>query len=314
MSVYVRHKLNGVCREDWLAMRKEGIGGSDSSVILGLNPFTSEMELWMDKVGSMPEKPASEAMRLGNELEDYVARRFCEETGKKVRRRKMMFGNTDYPWALANVDREIVGECAALECKTTNPFSHFDFDSGEIPPHYYVQCCHYMAVCGYARMYLAVLVLGKGFYHYVIERDDKEIEALMQSESEWWDKHVVRGEMPGPDGSKSAAEAIKVLFPKAEEGESQLLYSLEGTLRQIDQLNTEIGRMEKDRDMLRQQVQCAMGNAEIGISDGWKITWKNQQSTRVDSKLLREEYPTIYAAVAKQTSSRVLRISKKKGA
>ena len=62
MSVYVRHKLNGVGRGDWLAMRKEGIGGSDSSVILGLNPFTSEMELWMDKVGSMPEKPASEAV------------------------------------------------------------------------------------------------------------------------------------------------------------------------------------------------------------------------------------------------------------
>ena len=314
MSVYVRHKLNNVSREDWLVMRKEGIGGSDSSVILGLKPFTSEMELWMDKVGSMPEKPASEAMRLGNELEDYVARRFCEETGKKVRRRKAMFANTAYPWALANVDREIIGECAALECKTTNPFSHFDFDSGEIPPHYYVQCCHYMAVCGYARMYLAVLVLGRGFYHYGTERDDKEIEALMQSESEWWDKHIVHGEMPDPDGSKSAAEAIRVLFPRAEEGESQLLYSLEGTLRQIDQLNTEIGRMEKDRDMLRQQVQCAMGNAEIGISDGWKITWKNQQSTRVDSKLLREEYPTIYAAVAKQTSSRVVRISKKKGA
>ena len=100
MSVYVRHKLNGVGRGDWLAMRKEGIGGSDSSVILGLNPFASEMELWMDKVGSMPEKPASEAMRLGNELEDYVARRFCEETGKKVRRRKMMLRVRDISSAM----------------------------------------------------------------------------------------------------------------------------------------------------------------------------------------------------------------------
>ena len=72
---YVKHPLRKVGREEWLELRREGIGGSDAAIIAGLNRFGSEMELWADKKGMAPEKEATEAMKIGVELEDYVARR-----------------------------------------------------------------------------------------------------------------------------------------------------------------------------------------------------------------------------------------------
>ena len=151
----------GMDIEEWRNLRRKSLGGSDASVIVGLNNWKSSYTLWADKKGYLPNTEDNEAMRIGSDLEEYVARRFTEATGKKVKRRNYMFLHDKYDFITANVDREIVGEKAGLECKTTNVFAKSDFENGEIPLYYYCQCMHYMAVMGYEKMYLAVLVLGK---------------------------------------------------------------------------------------------------------------------------------------------------------
>lgn len=309
MSTYVMHKLGkDVSHGQWLEYRREGIGGSDASIIAGLNQFGSEMELWLDKIGRGVEKPVTEAMRLGTELEDYVARRWMEETGKKVERRHAIYGNTDYPFALANIDRKVKGENAGLECKTTNPFSRYDFEEGEIAPYYYVQCVHYMAVMGFDRMYLAVLVLGKGFYTFVIERDEDELKRLMAAEKEWWEKHIGNGEMPDPDGSSSAAGVLKRMYPVAQEGEHKLLYGKEGDMARYIDLTGEIDRLKKEQEAIKQGLCMMMGEAEEGSARGFKVTWKNQNSARVDSKKLKDKYPLVYADCSKQSAGRIFRL------
>ena len=69
--------------EEWLQARKSGIGGSDAGAICGLNPYTSPLAVYQDKVSETVEEKDNEAMRQGRDLEDYVARRFMEETGKR---------------------------------------------------------------------------------------------------------------------------------------------------------------------------------------------------------------------------------------
>ena len=71
-------------RAQWLAERKKSLGGSDMGAVLGMNNYTSPMAVWMDKTGRLPEKEQTEWMRLGTDLEDYVAQRFCEVSGLKV--------------------------------------------------------------------------------------------------------------------------------------------------------------------------------------------------------------------------------------
>ena len=135
-------KVKDLSREQWLELRRQSIGGSDSATVVGLNPFSSKLTLYADKKGILPEKEDSEAMRLGRDLEDYVAQRFSEETGKKVKRSGYMWQHPTYEFLTVNIDREIEGEDAFLEAKTTMNYEKHDYESGEIPMRFYVQCVH----------------------------------------------------------------------------------------------------------------------------------------------------------------------------
>ena len=154
----------GMSREDWLAQRRKTIGGSDAAAIVGLSRYSTPYTIFMDKTGRLPDKPDTEAMRLGRDLEDYVAKRWQEATGKKVRRLQAMLYNPLYPFAHADVDRMVIGEDAGLECKTTSTLDVKQFNGVEFPEKYYAQCVHYLAVTGVKRWYLAVLVFGRGFF------------------------------------------------------------------------------------------------------------------------------------------------------
>ena len=118
--------------KEWLENRRKGIGGSDAGSICGLNPYSSAIAVFQDKTQPLTEKPDNESMRQGRDLEEYVARRFMEETGKKVRRANAIFYKEEQPFMLANVDRLIVGENAGLECKTASAYSADKWKDGHI--------------------------------------------------------------------------------------------------------------------------------------------------------------------------------------
>lgn len=119
MSNLHKIKTIGMDKQTWLEHRRHSIGGSDAAAIVGLNDYASPYSVWADKTDRLPEKEDSEAMRQGRDFEEYVAARFTEATGKKVRRCNFIIQNPDYPFAHANIDRQIIGEDAGLECKTT---------------------------------------------------------------------------------------------------------------------------------------------------------------------------------------------------
>ena len=76
----------GMEHKEWLRLRKGGIGGSDAGAMCGLNPYRSPMAVYWEKTTDTLDLSDNEAMRQGRDLENYVAQRFTEETGKKVRR------------------------------------------------------------------------------------------------------------------------------------------------------------------------------------------------------------------------------------
>lgn len=182
----VRISTRGMSRDDWLTQRRKTIGGSDAAGIVGLSQYATPYSVWANKTGRLLEPEDNEAMRQGRDLEEYVARRWEEYTGKTVRRSNALLYNSLYPFAHADIDRTVVGENAGLECKTTAALNVKQFKGVEFPEKYYAQCVHYLAVTGCSRWYLAVLVFGKGFFTFVLERDQAEIDALMAAEQEFW--------------------------------------------------------------------------------------------------------------------------------
>lgn len=293
-------------REEWLASRRNGIGGSDASAILGVNPYSTPLTVYMDKTGEGKEEGTNEAMRQGTDLEPYVAQRFMDETGLKVKKCNRILQHPDYPWMLANIDRQIVGMNAGLECKTTSPYSKFKFDEGEINPHYYWQCMHYMAVTGAEKWYVAVLVLGKAFHVFEIARDEGAIQTLTGAEREFWKEHVVPKVPPLPTGSDADDEAITTLFPQGDmDGDDVMaLDGLDDELnlramkaQQRDALDAEIKEID-------QHLKMAMGQFQRGVSEHWRVNWTNTSTSRVDTKKLKEKYPDVAAACMKETTGR----------
>ena len=294
MTAAILAKTLDMPRDKWLELRQQGIGGSDAAAIVGLDRYRSAFDVYAEKIGLKPEQPDNEAMRQGRDLEQYVAERFMEATGKKVRRRNAILQHPEHHWMLANIDRRVVGENAGFEAKTTSVLNRTKFAQGEFPPNYYVQCVHYMAVTGADRWYLGVLVLNKAFHVFTIERDEAEVQALIEAEKHFWENHVLKQIPPTPDGSESTSEIIKQLFPEAREREEVALYGHEEKIQQYLELDARVKELTQERDAIKQELQLALADAEIGRAQGYVVEWKNQTRQALDTQRLKKEQTEIY--------------------
>jgi putative phage-type endonuclease len=299
--------------DEWRKLRKNSIGGSDASVVVGLNKYRSEYALWADKKGYTADTPDNEAMRVGRDLEQYVAQRFMEATGKKVRRRNAMFMHDDYDFLTANVDREIVGENAGLECKTTMNRAGYKYAEGEVEPYYYCQILHYMNVMNYDVMYLAVLVFGDGFYWIPFYREERleEMEALAGAEIDWWEKYVINGEQPDVDGSTSTSDVLSQIYPRSEVS-TIVDSSLTDTLQSLTELKKTEKEIKEKVAELENTVKAKMGEAEKCVCGDFEVNWKTTTTTKLDTTKIKKEAPEIYEKYIKTSSSRRFTIKEAK--
>lgn len=296
-------------REEWLSWRRKGIGGSDAAALVGLSRWATPFSVYADKMGLSEDKPDTEAMRQGRDLEEYVARRFADDTGKRVRRCNAILVHPQYDFLLANVDRMVDGENAGLECKTMNPRSPAaaQLEDGSVPEQYYCQCQHYMMVTGCERWYLAILVLGTGFYWFDIPRHEDDISALQAAEVAFWRGYVETGVMPAPDGSDACTHTLKGMYPTATPGtEIALTDSL--PLDTLAQIKAQIKMLEEAKAKIENTVLLAMEDAEIGRARGWRVSLKNCVSTRIDLDALRTDHPEIVEQYKKITTYRRLTV------
>lgn len=284
--------------EQWRELRREGIGGSDASAIVGMNPYVSPFSLYMDKVGLLPEKEDNEAMRQGRDLEEYVASRFREVmeqrgTPKKTKQCGYMLQHPEYPWMLANVDRLIVGENAGLECKTTSVMNLKKFKNGEFPEQYYVQCVHYLAVTGADRWYLAVLILNQGFKYFVIERDENEIAALIEEEKAFWEK-VQNETPPSADGMDATSNALDDIYTGADDSDGMAVSITQGSIvENLLALEVEKKALEKEIEKCKNIIKAEMGDAVYGGYSNYKISWTPQSKKTFDVSAFIADHPSL---------------------
>lgn len=286
--------MGQLTHEEWLAERRKSIGGSDAAAIVGMNYYVTPYALWADKTGRLPDQPDNEAMRQGRDLEQYVADRFTEATGKRVRRHMAMFHNPDYPFAHANIDRAVIGERAGLECKTTSVMNLKKFRNGEYPENYYVQCVHYLAVTGWDRWYLGVLILNQGFHWFVIERDQAEIDALMQAERDFWNAYVIPDIPPPVDGLPPTSEALETVFPGGTaQGQPLDLFGRGEVIRKYLTTKQLIKAYQGELEECRQLLQQDLGDQEAGICGNYSVSWKSQSRSTFDVKRFSAEHPNL---------------------
>lgn len=290
-----------IAYEEWVALRRRSVGGSEASTVMGDNKWSSPLALYANKLGLTSDKETNVAMKVGTHCEELVAQMFEEETGKKVRNDFFMYEHDCYPFITANLDRRIVGENAGLECKTTQAYTLKDFE-GTVPSNYYWQCQHYMAVMGFDRMYLACILSNRHFVWRVVERDEEAISLLINGEVQFWTEYVEKGIPPEADGSDASSEALAEMFPTSngEEIDIPIDDACDMYLYASDQIRVWEKRKKEAQNIIEQQL----GSAEVGRGKFHRATWKPYATSRIDSKRLKEEEPELFEKYSKTTTGR----------
>lgn len=289
----------------WLQVRQNSIGGSEAAAILGMNPWKSPYQLWLEKTGSAEPEDISDkdVVHFGTLLEPIVAQEFCLREGKKVKKCGL-YRSKQHPFMTASFDRLIVGEAAGLECKTTSAYKGKDWEEGKIPPSYYVQCQHYMMVSGLPKWYIACLIGGNKFVTWEIDRDEDDIAALMEAETKFWER-VQDRVPPDVDGSESCTKALQQKFTGGQVEPVILPAETMALLTRLDELKELEANVKTQKQDIQNRICAMLGDNEVGIArdaDGErKVTWKTVAGrVTIDSKRLKAEMPEVYKAYSKQ--------------
>ena len=288
-------------RQQWLSVRQGGIGSSDAAAAVGLCPYKSQLELWMEKTGRTPVEDASPGMDdpryWGTLLEPYVAVAYSQQTDRKVRKVNAVLQHPTFPYMLANIDREVVScpEVQILECKTAGEWGSKLWRDG-VPEYVQLQVQHQLAVTNQQAADVAVLLCGQRLEIHRIERDEEVIARLMVLEAHFW-QYVTTDTEPPADGSESAGKALRQLYPG---GGNTLDFcenrELSGTFAELVALKDELDIRGKDAERLRQTLQQAMGDAARAVFATGEVSFKRtQDGTSLDTKRLAQDHPDLVA-------------------
>lgn len=306
MSTIVLTSTDNLPYEDWLEYRKLGIGGSDSSVVCGINRYKSPVELWMEKTDQLPYQEAGEAAYWGTRLENLVRTEFTKRTGIEVKKVNQMLQSAEYPWMLANLDGECVhpdyGVCG-FEAKTASAYKAGEWDDA-IPDEYALQIQHYMAVTGYPGFYIAVLIGGNAFRWKFIKRDEEIIAMLIELESAFW-SHVQDLTPPPMDGSDASAKFLADRFPDSvPKSQITLPDTAAELLAQYDAACEQLEAITEKKTEAENKLKQMLGENEVGTAGSHIVTWKSISQERLDSKTLKAEHPVLYKKYSNKTSYR----------
>lgn len=197
----------------WLKARTYGIGGSDASAIVGMNPYKTNIDLFEEKIGrKLPEDISDKPyVRFGTMAEPHIRALFALQYPEYhvSYHENRILRSKEYPFLQASLDGELEdenGRKGILEIKTTNILQSMQYEKWKdrIPDNYYTQVLHYLLVTGYEFVVLRAYLMSEWgnekrttIKDYTIERCEVEedLKFLLLEEQKFW-KYVESGRKP----------------------------------------------------------------------------------------------------------------------
>jgi putative phage-type endonuclease len=299
----------GWTEEQWQDFRskQKQIGGSDVSIILGLNPFKTAFTLWLEKTGQIePEPVSNEYVEWGNILEPIIREKFQRETGFQVDVNNYVMAHDEFPFMVANIDGEVIddlhdGKAGVLEIKTARERYKKDWEEG--PPLYYMcQIQHYLAVMGYEYAYCAVLLGGSTFRYFLIERDDYIIDQIISAEMEFWNM-VENNIAPEIDGSEQVSKWLGQKYP-ADNGHEMPMTGLhEAMAHEYLRLTSLIKEMSAEADAIKNKIKHDAEDYRSLIGSNIKVSLPTISKIMFDSKRFASDHPELYESYKTKEST-----------
>lgn len=320
---YTEIRFTGTPEEinkQWVEARKNGVGGSDVASIMGLNKYSSPLNVWLVKTGreESPDLSDNQAVEWGNRLEDVVADKFADEHPElQVRRRNATMVSIKRPWAFANIDRWVTdgkGNVGILEVKTVGMRRAADWDSG-VPLYYLTQVMHYMSVTGYQYAWVAVLIGGQEFREYYIERDEQDIQAINDAVDTFWRDFVETDTAPALIGNDPEANALLSQHSDPSQEFISMLDEDVSMLDELQEIKDQMDDLKHRKTLIENQIKDLIGDNKGIETETKRITWVRSTRSSFDKKAFDAAHPGITQDYMKTSvTNGGLRISVKKGA
>ncbi|MFM7012049.1 MAG: YqaJ viral recombinase family protein [Betaproteobacteria bacterium] len=298
--------------------RSEFLGGSDIPAVMGLSPYKTPVQLFLQKTGqSEPEKPnkmRQRALERGKKLEPYVLDMVIDKLREQGHEVELIATNKRYthgyyPFLSCEIDFELVvdGEHINGDCKTATGFARKEWgeeQTDEVPIHYAAQFMHGLGITGRKRCVVAALIGLDDVAIYWVERDEETIMGMQKKAIEFWNNHVMTGIAPDP----IKFEDVGILYPgdngKAIEASNDIALKVS----ELDGIKGQLKVLVERADELKYQIAEYISPNAILMFAGKQIaTWKAQNQSILDQKRFKEEHKDLHAQYVNHKRIRVLR-------
>lgn len=269
--------------EEQKIARKNGIGGSDSSIIMGYSSYKTPYQLYLEKTGTITqEDEMTELQYWGNALEPIIINRFAQENNVEVTFPDTVY-HPDYPFIFANLDGWIESEKAIVEAKCVNSFRRTEWDmasSDGIPLNYLIQIAKQCVITDASRGYCAVLIGGMEYKQFIYERDAALEALIIEADLSFWECVQKRIE---PDPINTSDCRLKFNTPHPDKV-AQSTFKTGNALAKLMNVKMELKKLNDSEDEYKMHLMSHMGNAEYLMGQEGEVlaTWKaNKKGTRV---------------------------------
>ncbi len=303
-------------------IRRRGIAATDAAPIMGLSPWKSHADVWIEKKQpDLAERKETPALYWGNRHEKAIAEEYAQVTGQALDVSKLVI-NPKVPWMMCSPDRLIRGKKKGLECKTASGrVAYLWGPSGtdRVPQHYLIQVAHSMMVLNYHEWDLAVLIDNSDFRIYHLFRNKELMSMIYQQEAEFYSRFIAGGETPEFDWGKEVAEYVRRKYPQHEDkefsvddhGDKIVKKALEDLLDARGR-KADATRVEATQKAL---VQAYMGThgTLLWKDKNLKINWRTpKDSEKIDWHALCEEIYPHLSLTAEQKQALIAKHTEKK--
>lgn len=304
--------------EDWLELRRKGIGGSDIGAIMGINKYSSPLKIYKAKVEGISEDVSGKvAVRKGKDLEsliraNYVAPKL-KDLGYTVRPFNHLLINSKFPWLRANLDGiaindenpEDFSKHIVIEIKVVTEYAEDNWYTGEydnVPASYYAQVQEYMAVTETKKALVCALFEKKWEMHYFeVRRNEKFVSELLTVSKKFYDVNMTMGIPPRvlmPIDKDDILEMVKKEPDKTYEDATLTALAMDIKERKI-----RIKAIEKEVNEMTSELLDRYQKGGRSNSPLVKVSVSVINSKKLNTTRLKEEQPGIYEQYSEDTES-----------
>jgi putative phage-type endonuclease len=301
--------------------RNKGLGGSDLAAVVGISPFKTPFDVWLDKTGQSEPEQEKPWLEWGNRLEPVIAKAYSDKTGVALIKNSVVFQHPKHSWFIGTPDYLRPTEPRGLDCKTSSGFSRDKWGeegTDQIPDYYIVQAQWYMTLTGAHLWDIPVLIGGNDFRSYIVRHNEDLEDALLNAAEKFWTKHVLGETAPEMLPSTQAEQWLRRRFAKNREIMRKANAEEEGLASELLSVREGIETREKKKAEIEMKLKASIGPSEGIEGDFGKITWKsNKDSQKIDwegiAKKLGAHLEIISSFTTTKSGARVLRVSDKNG-